>query len=260
MRIALQESLLGESTTYDLFERAAAVGVDGVELIGAGLEDRVPELAQESQRTGVRVAGIHFGKQGALLSDSTAEREAALVHLRSNIACAVDLDASGVVVVPHYGDLLYPDLTPWMSPGELHAEMLHMHLRTLSDFAHALGSKLYIQPASKRETRFISRLEQADAVVKRIKHPDVKIAVELGCLSDEKPDAARMGEALTAFAKNISYVSLPMDRPLVGAVLDALNAAGYDGWLTLTGAEAQTASSLRERIGRLRDDLRPNIG
>lgn len=257
MSIAIQEMLLGESTAYDLFDRAAAIGADGVEVIGDALEDRVPDISRESLRTGVRVAGIHFGRQGALLSPDPAEREAALARLRSNIACAVDLDASGVVVVPHYGDLLYPDLTPWMSPGELYAEMLHMHLRTLSDFAHALGSKVFIQTAS--ETRFITRLEQADAVVKRIKHPDVKIAVEIGCLSDEKTSIEGMIEALEKFGKNISYVSLPVDRLHLYPAFKALNAAGYDGWITLTGDESLTASTLRDGIGRLRADLRPNI-
>lgn len=255
MRIAVQETLLGDSTPGALFDHAAALGVDGIELFGDRLEDRVPDIAHELVRTGIPIAAIHFGKQGALLAAEEAERERALDRLRSNIACAVDLNAAGVVVVPHYGALTLPDLSPWMTSGQLYAEMLHQHLRTLSDFAHALGTKLFIQPASKQDTAFITRLEQAGAVVKRIKHPDVKIAAELACLENEATDQESM---ISKYGEHVNYTSLPADRMAL-TMAAALREAGYDGWISLGGMTPMTDEALRSGIGQVRAHLRLDV-
>lgn len=256
MQIAVEETLLGNMPVAALFDHAVELGIEGVALRGADLEARVPEIAQELVRTGVRVAAVHFGRQGGLLSPDEAEREQALDRLRSNIACAVDLNAAGVVVVPHYGALQMPNLSPWLSSGELHAEMLHMHLRTLSDFAHALGTKVFIQTASRAETAFITRLEQAGAVVKRIKHLDVKIAVDLGCLTAELSDAA---ELLNQYGRHLAYASISMGSLEADKIIPALRETGYEGWLTLTGETASDDSVLRAGLARLRGNLRLNV-
>ncbi|MBK8020180.1 MAG: sugar phosphate isomerase/epimerase [Chloroflexi bacterium] len=254
MCIAISEGTLAaaapgaEADIATLFDRAAALGADGVELDGAGLENRIETVAEAMQRTGVAVAGIDFGRQGALLSPDVNEREAALERLRSNITCAVDLDAAGVVVVPHYGPVSMPDLAPWMAPGELHAEMLHMHLRTLSDFCRALGSRLFIQTAAAAETGFIWRLEQAGAVVKRIKHRDIQIGVDLGCLVDEGGDPA---EKLRTLATHLGYVRLPaeaVNRLEMPAVVEVLKSAGNVAWISLRGENAESLHSAADRL------------
>ncbi|MCK6577019.1 MAG: sugar phosphate isomerase/epimerase [Anaerolineae bacterium] len=259
MQIAIAESLLAAAypvvseSLITVFERAAALGAEGVDISGGDLEVRFEDLAAAAVRTGVKIGGIHFGRQGALLSPDMDERERALERLRSNIACAVDLAAAGVVVVPHYGAYTMPDLTPWMSAGELHAEMLHMHLRTLSDFCHALGTRLFIQTASAVETRFVSRLAQAGAIVRRINHPDVLVGVDLGALADEGGSSE---ESLKALVGQVGYVALPVEalsRLDTDATLNALRASDYQGWITLTGAAGgdlpAAMESLRAALG-----------
>lgn len=225
-----------------MFERAAALGIDGIEVDGADLEARVPDIDAAAAQTGIRVAAVHFGWQGAILSPDVAERERALKLLRSNIACAVDLNALGVVWVPHYGANIMPDLSPWMSPGQMQAEMLHQHLRTLSDFSHALGVKLFIQNAPADETAFITDLDQAGAVVKRIKHPDVLIALNLGAGADNG--------TLPTLAPQIGYVSLPMEAE--ATALSALRATDYNGWITLSGAAPLPDAPIRTTLAAVR--------
>lgn len=244
MLIAMQDTLMRRADVAARFDRAAELGLAGLELATADLDANLEATAQAARRTGVRVAGLHFGHAGALLATDRPTREAALVHLRAAIGAAVDLDAAGVLAVPHYGPYTLPDMFPWKSPGELYAEMLHMHLRTLSDFCHALGTTLYIQTAHPDETAFISRAEQANAVAARVKHPHVKIALDLPALLAEADDPAGL---VTAHLRYLGYLRTPIgliDR----APLSALRAAGFEGWLAISGqansdAEVEAALS-----------------
>ncbi|MDZ4770984.1 MAG: TIM barrel protein [Chloroflexota bacterium] len=258
MRIALQDSLLGGGDPVALCERAAALGVDGLAIASVGLEGRLDALVNAARRTGVRIAGIHYGREGALLDADMPTRERALARLRAAIAAAVDLEAAGVVIVPHYGAYALPDLFPWKSSGELYAEMLHMHLRTLSDFCYALGTSLFIQTAPTHETAFISRLEQANAVVRRIKHPNVRIALDLDVLVDEMPDPAAIDRQVSRHGDQIGYVARAIAScdPLHDHFFSsALRQGGYDGWLVLTGTSAPPPDRLIEIIDSVRARL-----
>src|SRR5215207_4752797 len=179
MPIAIQEALLNGSSIPEKFRHARALGVQGIEFEGVGLTANVPEIVSAMVESGVMAAAVHHGAQGNLLDPDPAERERALALLRQSIVNAVDIGAAGVIFVPHYGAPVLPDLAPWMSSAELEAEMLHMHLRTLSDYSEALGVSLYIAPVNRRETHLLNRLEQAARVARRLNHPRVKIVADL---------------------------------------------------------------------------------
>ncbi len=235
MPIAVQEDMLMGDSLLEKFERAAELGVDGIEFWGRGLTEKVPEIVAAAERTGVRAAAVNHGSQGNLLDPDPAERERALALLRQSIVNAVDIDAAGVIVVPHFGAAVLPDLMPYMSAAELEAEMLHTHLRTLSDYAEALGADLYVEPINRYETHLLNRLEQAARVVRRLDHPRVKIVADLFHMALEEAD---IPTALRDHADCIRYVHLAdNNRRLPGqgmtdfaAAAAALNEIGYTGW------------------------------
>ena len=242
MPIAIQEDLLTGSTMLEKFRHAQSLGVEGVELWGAGLTGKVPEVVEAMLETGVLAAAVNHGAQGDLLAADPHEREAALVQLRQSVMNAVDVGAAGVVFVPHFGAPVLPDLSPWMNAAELEAEMLHMHLRTLSDYAEALGTDLYIKPVNRDESHLLNRLEQAARVARRINHPRVKIAADLYHMTLEESD---IPAALQAHADCIGHVHLAdYDRRLPGegaldfaSVRAVLAEIGYHGWLTFECGE-----------------------
>lgn len=235
MPIAIQEDMLTGSTLLEKFEHARALGVPGIEFRGAGLTEKVPEIAGAMAKTGVVASAVNHGHQGDLLSPDPAEREHALARLRQSVMNACDIGAPGVIFVPHFGAPVLPDLSPWMSAGELEIEMLYMHLRTLSDFGEAMGIDLYIQPATRAETHLINRLEQAAAVTRRLKHPRVRVVAGLYGMAREESDVP---SAIRAHADCIGYVHLADRRrglPAEGAADFAAAAAaladtGYSGW------------------------------
>lgn len=235
MPIAIQETMLNGSTMLEKFQHARALGVAGIEFEGAGLTAKVPEIVEAMLETGVLAATVNHGAQGNLLDPDPAERDRALARLRQSVVNAVDIGAAGVVFVPHYGAPVLPDLSPLMSSAELEAEMLHMHLRTLSDYAEALGVNLYIAPVNRAETHLFNRLEQTGRVARRLNHQRVKIAADFYHMALEETDIAA---AIEAEGKWIGHVHLAdHDHGLPGegatdfaAAAAALKAIGYSGW------------------------------
>ncbi len=235
MRIAIQEDMLPGGSMLAKFEHAKSLGVQGIEFWGRGLESKVDAIVDAMDRTGIRAATVNHGRQGRILDPDPIQREIGLEELRQSIMCAADIGADGVIFVPHFFGPLMPDLTPFLSAVELEAEMLHAHLRTLSDYADAMGVNLYVEPINRYETHFLNRLEQAGRVAKRINHPRIKIVADLFHMSLDEVD---MVAAIPAHADVIGHVHLAdSNRRLPGqgfipwkAVADALNAIGYEGW------------------------------
>ncbi len=235
MPIAIQEDLLTGSTMLEKFEHARALGIDGIEFWGAGLTAKVTQIAEAMVKTGIRAAAVNHGRQGELLSPDSAERERALALLRQSVMNACDLGAPGVVFVPHFSNPILPDLSPWMTAGELEVELLYTHLRTLEDFGEAMGINLYVEPINRYETHLLNRLEQAAAVTRRMNHPRVKIVADLFHMALEEAD---MAAAIRAHGDCIGHVHLAdSNRRLPGegmtdfaAAAAALADIGYGGW------------------------------
>jgi sugar phosphate isomerase/epimerase len=235
VNIAIQEDMLPGRSILEKFERAKALGVQGIEFWGRDLAPKVESIMEAVERTGLRAASVNHGRQGRFLDTDPIERERALEELRNSITCAADIGAEGVIFVPHFFGPLMPDLTPYMSPVELEAEMLHAHLRTLSDYADAMGVNLYVEPVNRYETHFLNRLEQAARVARRINHPRVKIVADLFHMALEEADLVAV---IRENADVIGHVHLAdSNRRLPGQgftnfaqMADALKAINYAGW------------------------------
>jgi sugar phosphate isomerase/epimerase len=235
MPIAIQEDMLTGDSLVAKFEHARALGVDGIEFWGAGLTDKVPEIVAAMQHTGLRSAPVNHGNLGRLLDPQPAERERALAQLRQSIMNACDIAAPGVIFVPHFGAPILPDLSPWMSAAELEAEMMYTHLRTLSDYADAVGVDLYVEPINRYETHLLNRLEQAARITRRLNHPRVHIVADLFHMALEETDIPAV---IRAHGDCIGHVHLAdSNRRLPGegttdfaAAAAALSEIGYRGW------------------------------
>ncbi len=235
MRIAIQEDMLVGRNLLEKFERAKALGFDGIEFWAKGLPDRLEEAMIALERAELVASGINFGRQSSMLSPDPAERERALEELRAAIMCAMDLGAVGVGFVPAFFGPALPDLSPLMSPEQLEAELLIAHLRTLEDYANAMNVTLFIEPINRYETHFLNRVEQAAALARRRNHPRVKVVADLFHMALEEDD---IPAAIRSHADVIGYVHLAdSNRRLPGQgftpfaqAAAALNEIGYDGW------------------------------
>lgn len=217
------------------FEQAQALGVAGIEFWGRDLTAKVPEIVNAMERTGLRASTVNHNGAFCLLAPDPDEREQALADLRQSIMNAADIGADGVVFVPVFGRPVLPDLSPLMSAAELEAELMYTHLRTLSDYADAIGVNLYLEPINRYETHLINRLEQAASITRRLNHPRVKIVADLFHMALEEQDVA---QAIRDHRNDIGHVHLAdSNRRLPGqgmtdfaAVARALDEIEYSGW------------------------------
>lgn len=241
MRLAIQEDMLPGKTVLEQLQNAAALGLAGVEFWAENLTQRVPEIDAALRETGLMAAGVNYGRGGRLLDPDRPQREAALAAFRRAVVDAVDIGAPAVILVPHFGQPALPYLTPYKSLIQLEYELLHNHLRTLSDYVYAIGVDLYIQPVNRYETHFINTLADGVRVRRRIKdHPHVKLAADTFHMALEETDPTA---ALRDYAADIGYIHLAdSNRRLPGqgrtdfaAVISTLKQANYAGWLTLSG-------------------------
>ncbi|MEZ4672052.1 MAG: sugar phosphate isomerase/epimerase family protein [Anaerolineae bacterium] len=258
MRLAIQEDMLPGTNALERFQQAKQWGFAGVELWGRSLTPRVPELADAIQQTGVAVSAVNLGKQSRLLDPDRGERERALAEFRQAVVDGVDLQATGVIVVPHFGEPTVPDLTPYKSVVQLEYELLHNHLRTLSDYVYAIGIDLYIEPVNRYETHFLNTLADAVKVRRRIKdHPHVKLAADLFHMAMEEQNTL---QTLREHAADIGYIHLAdnnrrlpgqgmTDFAAVGALLKEI---GYNGWTTLAcGQPGQNAENATQYMNEI---------
>ena len=258
MRLAIQEDMLAGNTTLERFQNAKALGFAGVEVWGSGLTPRVPELVGAMQHTGVAISAVNHGRQGRLLDPDRAERERALAAFRRSVVDGVDLGAVGVILVPHFAEPTLPDLTPYKSVEQLEYELLHNHLRTLSDYVYAIGIDLYIEPINHYETHFINTLADGIKVRRKIKdHPHVKLNADVFHMAMEEQNSI---QALRDYAADIGYIHLSdSNRRLPGqgmidfaALATVLKEMGYDGWLALEcGNPGQNAEYARQFMADL---------
>ncbi|MBI1279890.1 MAG: TIM barrel protein [Anaerolineaceae bacterium] len=266
MRLAIQEDMLAGNTTLERFENARALGLEGVEVWGSGLTSRVPELIEAAQQTGVVVSAVNHGQQGRLLDPDRAERERALAAFRQSVVDGVDLGAVGVILVPHFAEPTLPDLTPYKSVVQLEYEMLHNHLRTLSDYVYAIGIDLYIEPINHYETHFLNTLADAIKVRRKIKdHPHVKLNADVFHMAMEEQNSL---QALRDYANDIGYIHLSdSNRRLPGqgmidfaSIAAVLKETGFNGWLALEcghpGQNAEYAHQFMADLPASLDHLR----
>lgn len=254
MRLAIQEDMLPGRSALERFQQARALGFQGVEVWGRGLTARVPELAEAAARTGLHVSAVNHGRQSRLLDPERGERERALAEFRQSVVDGVDLEAQGVIIVPHFGPPTVPDLTPFKSVEQLEYELLHNHLRTLSDYVYAIGIDLYIEPTNRYETHFINTLAQGIRVRRKIKdHPHIKLTADVFHMALEEADPFA---TLRQYAADIGYIHLAdTNRRLPGQGLmnwaglaAALNEAGYAGWAALECGEPGQNAEDSERF------------
>lgn len=250
--------MLPGRTLTERYQRAADLGFDGIELWADGLTERLYDVAEALNAANLPVAAVNLGQHDGYLSPDMATREAAIGYMRQAMATAVDFRAPHVIFVPHWGQLITPDLTPHRSARELANDLMVWLLRTVSDLAYALGTRLEMQPRNHYETEFMNTIAQAVHFSDAIKdNPHVRIAAHCFDMALEEDDVI---DCFKQYHDRIGYIHLSDSNcrlPGEGlldfeALATTLNNNSYDGWVTLSagqrGNNAPDDYSLYDRL------------
>ncbi|RSM87924.1 sugar phosphate isomerase/epimerase [Kibdelosporangium aridum] len=240
-RLACQEQLLPGDTLEQKWEFAVRAGYDGIELRSRGdfaFRERLPELRRAAAAGVVMpmacVEMSHFF--GAFDDELRAD---AIVQLKSQLSVIAEIGGQGVMTPASYG-MFSRRLPPFEPPRSESAdrEVLLTGLTELGKHAAHEGVSLYLEPINRYEDHMVNRLGQAADLLREVGLDSVKVAADTYHMNIEEDD---LPSALVAIAPYLGHVHVSESnrfQPGTGhvdwpAVLAALTAIGYDGYLSL---------------------------
>ncbi|SFQ48498.1 Sugar phosphate isomerase/epimerase [Amycolatopsis arida] len=239
--LACQEQLLPGDTLERKWEFATANGYSAIELRGRGdlaFRDRLPELRRAAAH-GVVMPTVCVEMAHFLGAFDAELRRDAIAQLRSQLSVVADIGGRGVMTPATYGmfSRRLPPFEPPRSPEE-DREVLLAGLAELGEHAAREGVRLYLEPLNRYEDHMVNRLDQAAELVRATGLDSVQVAADTYHMNIEEDDPAA---ALLAVAPYLGHVQVSESnrcQPGTGhldwpAVLGALAAAGYDGYLAL---------------------------
>ncbi len=247
MKIACGETIIPGNTFREKVEFLESAGYEGIDLVGAGLRERIEEVKDTLSKSSISVAAIYSRLQYSLLSNEPEERKIAIEQLKDRLLIASELKALGVIFVPIFGLPKIPDLSPFMSTIELEKALLISILKEIVPVANSLGVSLFLEPINKKETHFINNLTQGFEIARET---GVYLLADIYhlILEEQSPDT------LAKYRDYIGYVHIanksrevPREEDFIylKSWLDILKQIDYNGYISLECSPPKEPEELR---------------
>jgi sugar phosphate isomerase/epimerase len=259
MRIAICNELFDGMEQPAVFETAASLGYDGVEMapFTLGAEPTALQLGQRetlrtaAERAGVEIIGLHWllaRTRGLhLTSRDTETRRRTSAYLDHLIELCADL--GGTLMV--FGSPQQRDLEKGMSLGEgieLAAQVFQ------SAMARAEERKVTIcfEPLAPAETNFINTAAEARELIEKVNHPNFRLHLDVKAMSAEGTPVPEIITRNARYVRHFHANDATGGAPGSGKsdfrpILAALKRSGYGGYLSVevfdTKPDAETVAS-----------------
>ena len=198
LRISSQEGII---PGRDLPERLAKMekwGIEGLEVGGGGLANRVKEIQTAIRNSSVKISAICAGFRGALASDQESEREAARTSMKEILEAAGELGAVGLIFVPAFNGQTK------LNHVEARKVLLDQ-LPELAEYAVKCGTRLLMEPLNRGEAWFLRQLADAAQICREVDHPGACVMGDFYHMYKEEP--SDMGAFISA-GKYLHHVHL----------------------------------------------------
>ncbi|MEE2659793.1 MAG: sugar phosphate isomerase/epimerase [Candidatus Latescibacterota bacterium] len=162
MKIALQEGLLPGDELAQKLDFAEELGIEGLEVPGRDLADRVDGYDRALEGRGIRLVSICGQSTFDWLDPNRDKREASIAETRRNIEIAGYFGAVGAIVPPIFGPPRIPDLSPYKDAITLEKKLLSEIIKDLGPYASEKRTLLLLEPLNRYEQHLLRR--QADGV------------------------------------------------------------------------------------------------
>jgi sugar phosphate isomerase/epimerase len=223
-----------------------AVGFDGLEIAPFTLAPKVTDLSKQRRRelramvedAGLATIGLHWllaKTEGFYLTtpDAAVRRKTA-DYLKALAEATRDLGGTLMVLgSPKQRDLL---------PGVTYDEAFHYAAEVFDEVMPTVGSlgvDLCLEPLAPSETNFLNTCEQANALIARVGHPNLKLHMDVKAQSAETagtvPELIRRYAAAAGHfhAQDTNLRGPGMGAVDFGPILKALVDSGYDRWVSV---------------------------
>jgi len=234
--------IFGGVALAEVVRRTAAIGFDGIELVGEPAEYKAAEVRRLVADAGLRVqsiCGMHPGPDPAdlrLFSHPDArERQKAIDYVKACVDLAKEVGARSVLVVPS----LVGQPAPLIS-REVDLATAVEPMRVAAEYAGAQGILLTIEPINRYEVGLVYSVADAIDLAKKIDHPACRIMGDTFHMQIEEgdgiPNAIR--RAGHYWFQHLHAADNTREAPGMGTmpwkeILRALHDIDYEGGVSL---------------------------
>lgn len=234
--------IFGGVTLAEVVRRTAAIGFDGIELVGEPKEYKAADVRRLVADAGLRVqsiCGMHPGPDPTdlrLFSHPDArERQKAIDYVKACVDLAKEVGARSVLVVPS----LVGQPAPLVS-REVDLATAVEPMRVAAEYAGAQGILLTIEPINRYEVGLVYSVADAIDLAKRIDHPACRIMGDTFHMQIEEgdgiPNAIR--RAGHYWFQHLHAADNTREAPGMGTmpwkeILRALHDIDYEGGISL---------------------------
>ena len=162
LKIASQEGRIPGNDLPEKLVRMEKWGIDGLEVGGGNLHNRVPEIKAALANSKVKMSAICAGFSGALMSDDEAVRKQCVESMKVILTAAGELGSTGLIYVPAFNGQTKLD----------HIEgrkILLDLLPELCEFAQKAGTRMLLEPLNRGETWYVRQVADAAAICRDVK-------------------------------------------------------------------------------------------
>ncbi|MBP6963573.1 MAG: sugar phosphate isomerase/epimerase [Armatimonadetes bacterium] len=166
LRISSQERIIPGESLPERLAKMDKWGIEGLELGGRGLAERVPEIKAALANSRVTVSAICAGFDGALSSDDESVRRTCVSSMKDILIAAGELGSTGLIFVPAFNGqtkLNHVDAR----------KVLLDQLPELGEYAVKCGTRVLLEPLNRNETWLVRMLADAASICRDANHPGV---------------------------------------------------------------------------------------
>jgi sugar phosphate isomerase/epimerase len=241
IRLACQEQLLPGRDLIQKWEFAVAAGYNGIELRGKAayaLRDRLPEL-RKAARAGVVMPSVCVDMLHFFGAFDAGLRRDAIDQLKAQLSVIAELGGRLAMSPASYG--MFSRRLPPFEPPRPEAEDREVLLAGLAELgAHAAAEGVWfcLEPLNRYEDHMVNRLDQAVSLIEAVGLDSLRVAADTYHMNIEEDDplsalhtaGPHLGHVQVSDSNRLQPGAGHLDWP---ALLGALTAAGYDGYLAL---------------------------
>lgn len=220
---------------WPIIEALKATGYDGVEIpLFEGEVSEYEALGRRLKDAGLATTGVGVMAGGSAISADKSERDGALDHLKWLIDCTAAIGGD-VLCGPFHQPLgefsgTGPTVDEVTRCAEVHKQA--------AQYAAPLGVTLAVEPLNRFECYFLTTMEQAADLTRRVDEPNYGYLFDTFHTNIEENDVpASIGQTIGAI-KHVHITENNRGVPGAGhipfqPIFEALRKGGYDGWLTI---------------------------
>ena len=200
LNISFQEGSLQFESLKEKLDMMEKLGVNGLELGGRGLGNRVDEIKKALEGRNIKVSAICAGFRGYMLSEDESVRNECRDTMREIIVAAGKLGSTGVIIVPAFNSQ-----KPAMPHTQETRDFLCKWFDELGTFANDNGTTVILEPLNRGEAFYLRQVGDAASICRDINNPGVT------CMGDfwhmTKEENSDMGAFLSA-GKYLQHVHM----------------------------------------------------